>query len=134
MDRARLSELQRFQVGRDGPAVINDESGHGDGARSAGDPGLQDVGERIDRPRKIWADDPDRLRYAGELIAAIGVTGLLVKATVLVDEIDRRRESLLVDAPSGRLGDQEGQEPDPRLAIAVMGGNGKDRGRPLGAG
>ena len=28
MDRARLSELQRFQVGRDGPAVINDESGH----------------------------------------------------------------------------------------------------------
>ena len=68
------------------------------------------------------------------MIAAIGVTALAVKATVLVDEIDRRRESLLVDAPCGRLGNQEGQEPDRRVAIAVMGGNGKDRGRPLGAG
>ena len=55
------------------------------------------------------------------MIAAIGVTALLVKATVLVDEIDRRRESLLVDAPSGRLGDQEGQEPDRRVADRCYG-------------
>src|SRR5271155_4611323 len=98
MDRAPQSELQRLQVGRDGSAIINDESGHVGVARSAGDPGLQDPGERIHRPRKSWADDPDRLGYAGDMIAAIGVTALAVKATVLVDEIDRRCESLLVDA------------------------------------